>query len=137
MTESGFTMNDSEEEEEFHDAVDTFFEPEEDSLISSHSDQPSPPIQIIASEICSDSVSLQWDTPAGEVLSYTVTRCSEGKTVQELSTDSNSLTFSCLKPGVCYSFHVSAQLKNGTQTKQTVTSVKTKSDGTRSRCNGT
>ncbi|CAI5689279.1 unnamed protein product [Oreochromis niloticus] len=126
MTESGFTMNNSEEEEEFHDAVDTFFEPEEDSLISSHSDQPSPPIQIIANEICSDSVSLQWDTPAGEVVSYTVTCCSEGKTVQELATDSNSLTFSCLKPGVCYSFHVSAQLKNGTQTKQTVTSVKTK-----------
>lgn len=24
---------------EFHDAVDTFFEPEEDSLISSHSDR--------------------------------------------------------------------------------------------------
>ncbi|CAI5672476.1 unnamed protein product [Oreochromis niloticus] len=183
-------MNNSEEEEEFHDAVDTFFEPEEDSLISSHSDhnpprgkltalhagseavplgmtpigedcatvdiqqlnlgtvhasrsgrvadnrkevpaasvftEPSPPIQIIANEICSDSVSLQWDTPAGEVVSYTVTCCSEGKTVQELATDSNSLTFSCLKPGVCYSFHVSAQLKNGTQTKQTVTSAKTK-----------
>lgn len=70
-------------------------------------------------------MSLQWDTPDGEVVSYTVTCCSEGKTVQELATDTNSLTFSCLKPGVCYSFHVSAQLKNGTQTKQTVTSVKT------------
>nr|XP_024656468.1 interferon-induced very large GTPase 1 [Maylandia zebra]XP_024656469.1 interferon-induced very large GTPase 1 [Maylandia zebra] len=210
MTDSRFTMNDSEEEEEFHDAVDTFVEPEEDSLIpwlhqvipdenasvegfhtvradrdSIASDnpprgeltalhagseavplgmtpigedcltvaiqqlnlgtvhvrvaengeevpaasvftEPSPPIQIIANEVCSDSVSLQWDTPDGEVVSYTVTCCSEGKTVQELATDTNSLTFSCLKPGVCYSFHVSAQLKNGTQTKQTVTSVKTK-----------
>ncbi|XP_030609027.1 interferon-induced very large GTPase 1-like [Archocentrus centrarchus] len=127
MTESGFTMDNSEEEEEFHDAVDSFFEPhceEEDSL--TQSDQPSRPVQITVTELCSESVSLQWDTPAGEVESYIVTCWNDGKTLQELATDTNSLTFSSLEPGVCYSFYVSAQLKNGRKSKPAVTSVKTK-----------
>ncbi|XP_039465297.1 uncharacterized protein LOC120438867 isoform X3 [Oreochromis aureus] len=41
MTESGFTMDNSDEEEEFHDAVDIVFEPhckEEDFLTSPQSD---------------------------------------------------------------------------------------------------
>ncbi|XP_044196794.1 LOW QUALITY PROTEIN: interferon-induced very large GTPase 1-like [Thunnus albacares] len=88
---------------------------------------PSPPAQITVYQVSSESLSLRWDTPAGEVENYIVTCCSEEETcVQELTTDTNSLTFSSLKPGVCYSLQVSSQLKNRRRSKPVVTSVHTK-----------
>ncbi|XP_042256666.1 interferon-induced very large GTPase 1-like [Thunnus maccoyii] len=89
--------------------------------------EPSPPAQITVYQVNNESLSLRWDTPAGEVENYIVTCCSEEEScVQELTTDTNSLTFSSLKPGVCYSLHVSSQLKNGRRSKPVVTSVHTK-----------
>ncbi|XP_039679391.1 interferon-induced very large GTPase 1-like [Perca fluviatilis] len=83
------------------------------------------PVQITVYQVSSESLSLRWDTPAGEVESYIVTCCSEGDIVQERTTDTN-LTLSNLNPGVCYSLQVSAQLRNGRISKPTVTSVHTK-----------
>ncbi|XP_059211456.1 interferon-induced very large GTPase 1 [Centropristis striata] len=88
--------------------------------------EPSPPVQISVDEISSESLSLSWDTPAGEVKSYIVTCCSEGDIVQELATDTNKLTLSNLMPGECYSLQVSAQLQNGRISKPAVTSAHTK-----------
>ena len=87
--------------------------------------EPVPPASVTVSSISSESVSLQWDTPAGEVESYNVTCCSEGETVQELNTDTNSVTFNNLMPGVCYSFYVCAQLRNGRRSRTTEASAKT------------
>ncbi|XP_078022168.1 interferon-induced very large GTPase 1-like [Epinephelus lanceolatus] len=88
--------------------------------------EPSPPANITVDQISSESVSLSWDPPAGEVESYTVTCCSEGETEQVLTTDANNQTFSNLKPGVCYSLQVSAQLRNGRRSKPAVTAATTK-----------
>ncbi|XP_078020255.1 up-regulator of cell proliferation-like [Epinephelus lanceolatus] len=88
--------------------------------------EPSPPAKITVDQISSESVSLSWDPPAGEVESYTVTCCSEGETEQVLTTDANNQTFSNLKPGVCYSLQVSAQLRNGRRSKPAVTAATTK-----------
>ncbi|XP_071334004.1 interferon-induced very large GTPase 1-like [Trachinotus anak] len=88
--------------------------------------EPVPPVSITVYDVSTESLSLQWDTPAGEVESYVVTCCTEGETVQELTTDANSVTFSSLRPGVCYSLHVSAQLKNERISKPAVTSTPTK-----------
>ncbi|XP_047439755.1 interferon-induced very large GTPase 1-like isoform X2 [Mugil cephalus] len=87
--------------------------------------EPVPPASVTVSSISSESVSLQWDTPAGEVESYNVTCCSEGETVQELNTDTNSVTINSLRPGVCYSLHVCAQLGNGRRSRPTETSATT------------
>ncbi|KAL7375633.1 hypothetical protein ABVT39_021106 [Epinephelus coioides] len=87
--------------------------------------EPSPPAKITVDQISSESLSLSWDPPAGEVESYTVTCCSEGETEQVLTTDANNLTFSNLKPGVCYSLQVSAQLRNGRRSKPAVTAATT------------
>ncbi|KAM7377538.1 hypothetical protein PAMA_014035 [Pampus argenteus] len=86
----------------------------------------SPPAQIKVDQASSESLSLCWETPAGEVKSYMVTCCSEGEIVQELTTDTNSVTFSSLRPGILYSLQVSAQLKNGRMSKPAVTSSRTK-----------
>ncbi|XP_072232483.1 interferon-induced very large GTPase 1-like [Leuresthes tenuis] len=90
--------------------------------------EPAPPVLITVSNIRSDSLSLQWEPPAGEVESFIVLCSIEGETVQELTTDANSVTFSSLRPGVCYSISVSAQLKTGTTSKPATTAVKTKTD---------
>ncbi|KAL7374682.1 hypothetical protein ABVT39_005313 [Epinephelus coioides] len=87
--------------------------------------EPSPPANITVDQISSESLSLSWDPPAGEVESYTVTCCSEGETEQVLTTNANNLTFSNLKPGVCYSLQVSAQLRNGRRSKPAVTAATT------------
>ncbi|XP_061576686.1 interferon-induced very large GTPase 1-like isoform X2 [Cololabis saira] len=76
--------------------------------------EPVPPAGIKVSNVTRDSLSLQWDPPAGEVESCIVTCCSGGETVEKKTTKTNSVTFSSLKPGVSYSLHVSAQLRNGT-----------------------
>ncbi|KAM9424849.1 interferon-induced very large GTPase 1-like isoform 1-T2 [Pholidichthys leucotaenia] len=88
--------------------------------------EPSPPAQITGTKVCSDSVSLQWEPPAGESVNYTVACYHEEEIVQELITDTDTVTFSSLKPGSSYSFHVSSQLQNGKKSTPTVTSVKTK-----------
>ncbi|XP_056298445.1 uncharacterized protein LOC130211607 isoform X2 [Pseudoliparis swirei] len=87
--------------------------------------EPNPPVQFAVYQVSSESLSLRWDTPAGEVESYIVTCCHEGDVVQE-STDTNTLTLSHLKPGVCYSLLVSTQFRNGRISKPAATSAKTK-----------
>ncbi|KAK1889700.1 Tenascin-N [Dissostichus eleginoides] len=86
--------------------------------------EPSPPVQITVDQVSSESLSLHWDTPAGEVESYIVTCCSEGDSVQE-TTDTNKMTFSNLKPGECYFLEVSTKLRNGRISRPTVTSANT------------
>ncbi|XP_062300523.1 interferon-induced very large GTPase 1-like [Scomber scombrus] len=88
--------------------------------------EPSPPVQVTITQVSSESLSLFWDPPAGEVEKYIVTCSSEeDSSVQELTTHTNSLTVSSLEPGVCYSLQVSTQLKNG-RSKPAVTSSHTK-----------
>ncbi|TNN40971.1 Up-regulator of cell proliferation [Liparis tanakae] len=87
--------------------------------------EPNPPVQIAVYQATTESLSLRWDTPAGEVESYIVTCCHEADVVLE-STDTNTLTLSHLKPGVCYSLRVSTQLRNGRISKPAVTSAQTK-----------
>ncbi len=82
-------------------------------------------MQIDVFEVSSDSLSLRWDTPPGEVESYIVTCCSDGEIVQELTTKTKTLTVNNLKPGVCYSLQVSAKLRTGRISKPTVTSAYT------------
>ncbi|XP_010772279.1 collagen alpha-1(XII) chain-like [Notothenia coriiceps] len=86
--------------------------------------EPSPPVQITVDKVSRKSLSLHWDTPAGEVESYIVTCCSEGDSVQE-TTDTNKMTFNNLKPGECYFLLVSTKLRNGRISKPTVTSANT------------
>ncbi|XP_073330538.1 interferon-induced very large GTPase 1-like [Pagrus major] len=88
--------------------------------------EPSPPVQIAVYQVSSESLSLRWDPPAGDVESYIVTCCHEGEVVREMATDTNNLTLSGLSPGVCYSLQVSAQLRNGRRSKLDVTSANTK-----------
>ncbi|XP_051799551.1 interferon-induced very large GTPase 1-like [Acanthochromis polyacanthus] len=90
------------------------------------STEPIPPATITVCNRSSESLCLQWDTPAGEVESFIVTCCSDGETVQELATESNSVTVSSLRPGVCYSIQVSTQLKNRRISQPTEASAKTK-----------
>ncbi|CAK6983459.1 interferon-induced very large GTPase 1-like [Scomber scombrus] len=88
--------------------------------------EPSPPVQVIVYQVSSESLSLYWDIPAGEVENYIVTCSSEeDSSVQELTTDTNSLTVSSLKPGVCYSLQVSTQPKNGRRNMLPLTSSRT------------
>lgn len=88
--------------------------------------EPCPPVQIEVFEVRSESMSLRWDAPPVKVHSYVVTFSSDGETVRNLKTDTNTLTLSNLKPGVCYSLQVSAKLRNGRMSKPTVTSANTK-----------
>ncbi|KAK1890077.1 Interferon-induced very large GTPase 1 [Dissostichus eleginoides] len=87
--------------------------------------EPSPPVQITVDQVSSESLSLHWDPPAGEVESYIVTCCSEGDIMKE-TTDTNKMTFSNLKPGECYFLEVSTKLRNGRISRPTVTSANTK-----------
>ncbi|XP_033992195.1 interferon-induced very large GTPase 1-like isoform X2 [Trematomus bernacchii] len=92
--------------------------------VTSANTKPSPPVQITVDQVSSESLSLHWDPPAGEVESYIVTCCSEGDIMKE-TTDTNNMTFSNLKPGECYSLQVSTKLRNGRISKPTVTSANT------------
>ncbi|XP_061591139.1 interferon-induced very large GTPase 1-like [Cololabis saira] len=87
--------------------------------------EPVPPAGINVSNVTGESLSLQWDPPAGEVESCIVTCCSGGETVEERTTNTNSVTFSSLKPGVSYSLQVSAQLRNRTTSTPASITVKT------------
>ncbi|XP_061566783.1 interferon-induced very large GTPase 1-like [Cololabis saira] len=90
--------------------------------------EPVPPAGITVSNITSESLSLQWDPPAGEVESCIVTCCSGGETVEEKTTNTNSVTFNSLKPGVSYSLQVSAQLRNGTTSSPASITAETKTE---------
>ncbi|XP_068444276.1 interferon-induced very large GTPase 1 [Clinocottus analis] len=149
MAESVPTMDNSDEE--FHDAPEFIPElyreegertpptsqsdyvppPGEEAVLNATSKawqsvtEPNPPAQITVYQVSSESLSLRWDAPAGEVERYTVTCCHEGDVVQE-STNTNNLTLSNLKPGLCYSVLVSTQLRDGRISKPAETSTKTK-----------
>ncbi|XP_041840633.1 interferon-induced very large GTPase 1-like isoform X2 [Melanotaenia boesemani] len=141
MTESASTAMDlSETEEEFFDASDEFeFKGKEgDSHASGDcsghqsedasvnvTTEPLPPVEVTVSNISTESLSLQWDSPAAEVETFIVTCCTEGETVEELKTKANCVTFSNLTPGVCYSLNVSVQLKNGARCTLAEKSAKT------------
>uniref|UniRef100_A0A672G9E4 Si:dkey-85k7.12 n=1 Tax=Salarias fasciatus TaxID=181472 RepID=A0A672G9E4_SALFA len=116
----------SSEEEDSSDAPCASFGPEKNKKDSSQYDKRIPPIKITVSNISSESLSLQWDTPADEVESFTVTCCTNGKMVQQVTTDNNSVTLSNLKPAVCYSLQVSARLKDGRRSRPATTTAKTK-----------
>ncbi|KAM6894197.1 collagen alpha-1(XII) chain-like [Lycodopsis pacificus] len=92
--------------------------------VTSARTKPSPPVQITVDQVSSESLSLRWDPPAGEVESYIVTCCHEGDIVQE-STDANKLTLSNLKPGVCYTLEVSTQFRDRRISESAVTSART------------
>ncbi|XP_047435327.1 interferon-induced very large GTPase 1-like [Mugil cephalus] len=98
----------------------------EDDHQQTDTGEPVPPASVTVSSISSESVSLQWDTPAGGVESYNVTCCNEREIIQELRTDTNSAIFKSLRPGECYYFYVSTQLKNGRRSRPTETSAKIK-----------
>uniref|UniRef100_A0A8C5FSG8 Uncharacterized protein n=1 Tax=Gadus morhua TaxID=8049 RepID=A0A8C5FSG8_GADMO len=72
-----------------------------------------PPENVQVSHVSSSTVSLIWDTAAGEVGGYVVTCFCDSETHQEKTTDSDSVTFSDLKPGLKYDFQIKTQLKSG------------------------
>ncbi|CDQ81918.1 unnamed protein product [Oncorhynchus mykiss] len=88
--------------------------------------KPVPPEKIKIDHVSSESVSLSWDKRVGVPEACLVTCSCNGEDVQKITTESNTLTFSSLSPGVKYSFHVATVLKNGTQSKSAVTYVCTK-----------
>ena len=87
--------------------------------------EPVPPEKIKIDHVSSESVSLSWDKRVGVPEACLVTCSCNGEDVQKITTESNTLTFSSLSPGVKYSFHVSTVLKNGTQSMSAVTYVRT------------
>ncbi|KAM3850359.1 interferon-induced very large GTPase 1-like [Diretmus argenteus] len=76
--------------------------------------------------VSGDSVSLNWDAPAGDVAGYTVSCFCDGEKVQEQTTDATSLTLCSLRPGQQYSLHVSTRLKNGQLSRPAEISAPTK-----------
>ncbi|KAK6323267.1 hypothetical protein J4Q44_G00056060 [Coregonus suidteri] len=88
--------------------------------------KPVPPDKVKIDQVSRESVSLSWDKPIGVVEACLVTCSCDGEEVQKITTESNTLTFSSLSPGVKYSFHVSTVLKNGTQSKSAVKYGRTK-----------
>ncbi|KAM4564530.1 interferon-induced very large GTPase 1-like isoform 2-T2 [Fundulus diaphanus] len=90
--------------------------------------EPVPPEAIRVSDVNNESLSLQWDVPTGEVESFIVACCSNGELVQQLNTETNTVTISSLRPGVHYAVHVSTQLRNGRISKPAVISAKTMTD---------
>ena len=72
-----------------------------------------PPGNVHISHVSSSTVSLTWETPAGEVGGYVVTCFCDSETHREQTTESDSMTFSDLKPGLKYDFQIKTQLKSG------------------------
>lgn len=79
---------------------------------------PVPPVQITVSDVSTETASLQFETAAGEVQTYTVTCSSEERNDQETIKDTDKL-----KLGVCYSLQVHIQLKDGRISDPAVTPV--------------
>ncbi|XP_030193337.1 fibronectin-like [Gadus morhua] len=82
------------------------------ALISAHTEA-IPPGNVQVSDVSISTVSLTWETPAGEVGGYVVTCFSDSETRGERTTDSESVTFYDLKPGLKYDFQIKTQLKSG------------------------
>lgn len=147
MADSVDTRNDPEEEEAFYDASDTFLVhecekndsecvslpnvttldlSETSDIYSDYSISTEPWVTFYNVTLDSVSLAWGWDDPVGDLQSYTVTCSSEEEVIQELETDTTTLTIGNLKSGEQYLFCVSAQLMNGQFSKPAVTTVKTK-----------
>ena len=84
-----------------------------------------PPGNVQVSHVSSSTVSLTWEPPAGEVEGYVVTCFYDSETHGEQTTDSDSVTFSDLKPGLKYDFQIKTQLKSGGLSQPALTSAHT------------
>ncbi|CAL8376875.1 unnamed protein product [Boreogadus saida] len=84
-----------------------------------------PPGNVQVSHITSSTVSLTWEPPAGEVGGYVVTCFYDSETHGEQTTDSDTVTFSDLKPGLKYDFQIKTQLKSGGLSQPALTSAHT------------
>ncbi|XP_030193336.1 interferon-induced very large GTPase 1-like [Gadus morhua] len=94
------------------------------ALASAHTEA-IPPGNVHVSHITSSTVSLTWETPAGEVGGYVVTCSCDSEAHREQTTDSNSVTFPDLKPGLTYDFQIKTQLKSGRLSQPSLTSAHT------------
>ncbi|XP_056431474.1 up-regulator of cell proliferation-like [Gadus chalcogrammus] len=94
------------------------------ALISAHTEA-FPPGNVQVSHVSSSTVSLTWETPGGEVEGYVVTCYCDSETHGEQTTDSDSVTFSDLKPGLKYDFQIKTQLKSGGLSQPASTSAHT------------
>ncbi|XP_056432020.1 interferon-induced very large GTPase 1-like isoform X1 [Gadus chalcogrammus] len=85
-----------------------------------------PPGNVEVSHVSSSKVSLTWETQsAGEVGGYVVTSFCDSEAHREQTTDSNSVKFSDLKPGLKYDFQIKTQLKSGGLSQPALTSAHT------------
>ncbi|KAK7879750.1 hypothetical protein WMY93_030677 [Mugilogobius chulae] len=87
---------------------------------------PIPPPPLSVHDIRTDSVTLSWEPPAGQVKNYTVSCCSEEEMIQELQTEETSVTIRDLRPAQQYVFSVCAQLQNGHKSEPARISAGTK-----------
>ena len=71
-----------------------------------------PPGNVQVTHVSCSTVSLTWEPPAGEVGGYVVTSFCGSETHGEQTTDSDTVTFSGLKPGHKYDFQIKTQLKS-------------------------
>ena len=72
-----------------------------------------PPGNVLVSDVSICTVSLTWETPAGDVGGYVVTCFCDSERQGEQTTDSEIVTFYDLKPGLKYDFQIKTQLKSG------------------------
>ncbi|CAL8377407.1 unnamed protein product [Gadus morhua 'NCC'] len=94
------------------------------ALTSAHTDAV-PPGNVQVSHVSSSTVSLTWETPAGEVEGYVVTCFYDSEAHREQTTDSDTVTFADLKPGLKYDFQIKTQLKSGGLSQPALTSAHT------------
>ncbi|CAL8384197.1 unnamed protein product [Arctogadus glacialis] len=87
-----------------------------------------PPGNVQVTHVSSSTVSLTWETPAVEVGSFVVTCFCDSETHGEQTTDSDTVTFSDLKPGLKYDFHIKTQLKSGGLSQPALTSAHTETE---------
>ncbi|CAL8376847.1 unnamed protein product [Boreogadus saida] len=84
-----------------------------------------PPGNVQVSDVSITTVSLAWEAAAGEVWGYIVTCLCDSETHGEQRTDSESVTFQDLKPGLKYDFQIKTQLKSGGLSQPALTSAHT------------
>ena len=84
-----------------------------------------PPGNVEVSDVSISTVSLAWEAAAGEVWGYIVTCFCDSETHGEQRTDSESVTFYDLKPGLKYDFQIKTQLKSGRLSQPALTSAHT------------
>ncbi|CAL8376883.1 unnamed protein product [Boreogadus saida] len=97
------------------------------ALISAHTEA-IPPGNVQVSHVSSSTVSLTWDPPAGEVGGYVVTCFCGSETHGEQTTESDTVTFSDLKPGLIYDFKIKTQLKSGVLSQPALISAHTETE---------